>query len=313
MKKIVILLISTLFILSLKLVSAEETTDELDDYEIVTVDEKKGSSIYTRKINFINNTTDEITNSIDVVEDNPYHDLNYKKYDNPDFTGFSKYQSIPIDQMFPDTSMLNQELISEYEGFIPYAYTTFAINLDNPNYIAILYFLVSLGFEEQIGSKVTVQVYDKKGKLLYSLNDLVDGIDNACISVDGNYLIYSYARSNYNYGHPVYNFKPGIKLYNINEDTMELRREVKENYELMGVRNKEDKFQVSMKNYEHDIYRFEIFDIEERIIFSKEFTRNERKFLQEITEKGFLFGKNSKDDIKTYLKEYHKDFSMENF
>ncbi len=45
------------------------------------------------------------------------------------------------------------------------------------------------------------------------------GIDNR-ILVDGKYLIYSYARSNYAYGDPVYNYEPGIKLYDINKNTV---------------------------------------------------------------------------------------------
>ncbi|MFO7896174.1 MAG: hypothetical protein R6U84_04510 [Candidatus Cloacimonadales bacterium] len=307
MKKIMVLL--GLMILCLCPLIAEETTDELDGYEIVTIDEKIPGSSFIHFVHFKDIKSGEIIKTIDLVEDNPYNNLPYEiEFYNE--KGNKVYKNINFDEFFTDKSAFEPNYIKNVKKVD--AFTASGVSTETKNYAIVIY-EIGTGIDEySTGGKRSIFIYNSKGNILFKCIDLIGAGGRPCITPDGKYLAYTYGQaSEYLTEYPMLKDTKGVKVYDIESGEIILDRKAKQGYNLSGVFMRDNAFFIGMKK--SSIYRHEIIRLDKKRIYSYEIDKNELNKLQKLTKDGFQFGIKDMQDKNSYFRSIETDFEVEEF
>ncbi|MBT3756718.1 MAG: hypothetical protein HOD64_03840 [Candidatus Cloacimonetes bacterium] len=309
MKIIIILLLITLLILSFKVVLAEEKTDDLDDYEIVTIDEKIPGSSFIHFVHFKNKRTGEIIKTIDLIEDNPYNHLPYEiEFYNE--RGNKVYKNINFDEFFTDKSAFVPDYIKNVNKVE--AFTASGVSTETKNYAIVIYDIGTGRGEYSTGGKSSIFIYNSKGDILFKCIDLIGEGGRRCITPDGKYLAYTYGQaSEYLTELPMLKESAGVKVYDIGSGEIILDRKPKQGYMLSGVFMRDNAFFIGIEK--SSIFRYEIIRLDKKSIYIYEIEKNEMNRLQKLTKDGFQFGIKDLQDKNSYFRSIETDFEVEDF
>ena len=308
MKRMANLLIITILIMSFKVVLAEEKTDELDDYEIVTIDEKIPGSSFIHFVHFKNKRTGEIIKTIDLIDDNPYNHLPYEiEFYNE--RGNKVYKNINFDEFFTDKSAFVPDYIKNVNKVE--AFTASGVSTETKNYAIVIYDIGTGRGEYSTGGKSSIFIYNSKGDILFKCIDLIGEGGRPCITPDGKYLAYTYGQaSEYLTDLPMLKESAGVKVYEINSGEIILDRKPKQGYILNGIGIRDRTLIIALEK--RRIARYEIVRFDQRKIYGYDFLEDERNKLRGVSRTGIKFGESSFDDKKTYFRSIETDFEMEN-
>lgn len=275
--------------------------------KIEVIKEKVGGSRPTKKVEFIDKY-DRVIKSINLIEENPYNKLNYD-IDRTDKAGHNYYKSISYDDLFPDKSIFNSDKIEGINSV--YAYPIVNVDSHLENYVIIIYTLATRIGEIFTGSITTIELYDSKGEKLKEINNITSGVGTVKITENGKYLAYLCGNDMGDQG--VYKKKIGVRIFDLNNDSLILDRNAKKGFELLCPGPLNNMLVITMKDYKSDIIRHEIINFEKRKIYSIELTRNERNKLKERTNESYIFGLTSRINESEKILKYEKDFEVEDF
>ncbi|OPX25984.1 MAG: hypothetical protein B1H06_06565 [Candidatus Cloacimonas sp. 4484_143] len=317
MKKIMFLL--GLILLCLCPLIAEETVDDLDDYEIQLENEFVSSlnKPVLRIINFVNNNTGDVVKSINLLEDNPFSHLPFEKQmlDKGNVQIYS-YSDLELTDIFDDFSWMYPPLYKHSINRKIWRADVITNPYITEHYVLLAYSIrIFSNPEKMIGQKISFFIFNDKGNEMFRLENMTDGASSFTLSDDGRYLAYLHGQQIAEFSR-IYKSNPGIKIIDTTTGNIVLDKFVPFEVELVGIHSKdniivystrEDVGTPNCKRCSHYILP------DKRMIYSASIPVDIFNRLQRYSENGLILGTKTKDDLNTELYKFEKNFDKEKF
>lgn len=294
-------------------------SDKNDLFEIQCVTEKREGirEPITTKINFINTKTNTILQSIDLIDDNPYCQLPYTKDKvNRSENIFCTFSNIYLGDIFNDFSWMFPPMLEKHRNEKIWKAEVWTMYEIKEEFILIEYLIMAYANPDiLLGQKTDFELYNIKGDLIFSLQNLTDGPSSFTITNNGDYLAYIHGQQIAEFP-KVFNCNLGIKIYETSTGNLILDKEFNDNIELLGIHSKNNIIGFGTKEILDSLVYKRITSYiipDDNVIYSAVIPVDVFNRLKEYSKEGLILGKQSKQDSETEIYTFEKNFGKVKF
>ncbi|MBE0661461.1 MAG: hypothetical protein IH597_03250 [Bacteroidales bacterium] len=260
-------------------------------------------------VSFVDTVKNEVVRSFTLVEYSPYWNLPYQEV-KPEGLGKRKVFNLQSVE-FPEKEALglfSYDLSPDCFLKSGRTYSTLELSQNN-QYIIVIHYLNLFSDNRRLGHAAILNIYNAKGELIRTIKSSDTEILQPCITNNGKYFGYVYG-TGLNEDETEMS-KTGYRIINVQNDEIVIDREVQGQgmMEIAAVNNKFITSYLTLEDYQKRT--FIVVMPENRIQFSKTFSRNELDKFKEVTDEGLLIGNDSRNDTNTYLLRFDPDFDRE--
>ncbi len=265
---------------------------------------------YIEEIEFIDNEKGEIIKSFNIVENNPYQNLNYPII-RQSKQGYNVYEidNVQVKEIdLNEPSFVHRRNISDsflIEGGAIKSYHV--LNYTDTSYIVLKYHVNLYMGECLVGVSNTIYIFKNNGDLIKKFNQFNTQCIRPTITQNGMYFAYGYG-GNVDEGFGYFD-EVGYIIYDIQNEVNMVEKKTKKRYhEAIPVI---DGNLIRICQHTYDTTHYVVFDFNKRLKYEKSYPLNCLGFFIDVNNDGFVFELEPRGSGKFRTDFYEIDFKVE--
>ncbi len=261
-------------------------------------------------INFVDTVTQQILNTFNLVENNPFNKPKYPETDEkPQDEKNKVYQitNIPLENInLPEGNLVLRKNLENPEQYTELTGSSFYQATVDDNFLVVNYSFYLTSFGMVLGRSDAIFIFESNGNLLHKLNDFDTNVREWALTENGRYFSYAFGSILDEWSGPFSD--AGYKIIDLQKNEIAYEESFVNKFNEVRTRSFNNMIKVSC----HSInFLYILFDFKKNKKYSRYFTREEKNLWKRFTEDGLEIYINNRQSNNFKLLNYENDFKVE--